>query len=213
LRTKALYLVQPRSEIFWNLPTKATRINSILFSRAAKMFGICQQKQLELTTFCSAAQQNFLELHCILFSGREIFWNCRCIDDIVDDCVDVLVRRCVEVLKCWSADNYVDNNYVGMLMCWWLLVRWSVDVWVAVLPCWCVDDIVLMCWWLCWWLRWCADVLMTVLTTPRWCVEVFMIVLLLCWCVEVFMTVLLLCWCVDIVLMTVLMTVLMCWSV
>jgi hypothetical protein len=47
---------------FWNLPTEATQ--TILFCRAAKIFGICQQKhlQLKLTAFGSVAQRNFLEL-------------------------------------------------------------------------------------------------------------------------------------------------------
>jgi diketogulonate reductase-like aldo/keto reductase len=58
-------------ERFWNLPTKATQIDCILVCRAtkatqidctlfyytAKIFEICQQKQLRLTAFCSAAQQ------------------------------------------------------------------------------------------------------------------------------------------------------------
>jgi hypothetical protein len=34
LRTKALFFVQPRSEELWNLPTRATQINCILFRRA-----------------------------------------------------------------------------------------------------------------------------------------------------------------------------------
>jgi hypothetical protein len=40
LRTKALNFVQLRCEIFWNLPTKATQIDCIRFSRAAKDFGL-----------------------------------------------------------------------------------------------------------------------------------------------------------------------------
>jgi hypothetical protein len=94
-----LCFVLPRSECFWNLPTKATQINSILFCTAfcfaaqrkfwkstkatqifcsatqrktsecanknnsnwpyfgLPRFGICQQKQLKLTVFCSATRE------------------------------------------------------------------------------------------------------------------------------------------------------------
>jgi hypothetical protein len=45
LRTNALCFVQPRSERFWNLPTKATQTHCILFCGAAKFFGIYKQKQ------------------------------------------------------------------------------------------------------------------------------------------------------------------------
>jgi hypothetical protein len=61
LRTKALYFVQPRSEKFRNLPTKATQIDCILFSRAE---GIATKR----TVFCSAAQRRFRncdQTHCI----------------------------------------------------------------------------------------------------------------------------------------------------
>jgi hypothetical protein len=44
-----------------DLPTKATQIDCILFCRTAKSFGIYQQKQPKLTTFCSAEQQKSLE--------------------------------------------------------------------------------------------------------------------------------------------------------
>jgi hypothetical protein len=37
--------------------TKATQIDRILFCRAAKDFGICQQTQLKLTLFCSVVQR------------------------------------------------------------------------------------------------------------------------------------------------------------
>jgi hypothetical protein len=36
-------------------------IACFVFSRAAKIFGICEQKQLKLTVLCSAAHRNFLE--------------------------------------------------------------------------------------------------------------------------------------------------------
>jgi predicted Na+-dependent transporter len=54
---------------FWNLPTKTTQADCILFCRAAKNLGIYQQKQLRLTVFYSAAQRFFLNLptnDCIL---------------------------------------------------------------------------------------------------------------------------------------------------
>jgi hypothetical protein len=57
-----LYFVQPRSEKCWDLPTKATQIDCTLSSRAAKIFGICQQKQLKSTVFCPAAQRKILNL-------------------------------------------------------------------------------------------------------------------------------------------------------
>jgi hypothetical protein len=57
LPPKALYFVQPRSEKFWNCEQE----HFILFGRAAKIFGIYQEKQLKLTVFCSACS--------------EIFWN------------------------------------------------------------------------------------------------------------------------------------------
>jgi hypothetical protein len=46
---------------FRNLSTKATQIGCNLSSLAAKSFGICQQKQLKLIVFCSAAQRPILE--------------------------------------------------------------------------------------------------------------------------------------------------------
>jgi hypothetical protein len=80
---------------FSNLPTKAPQINCILFYRAAKIFGICQQKQLKLTAFvlprsknfgiaskrtvfCSAAQRKIWnceeQAHCVLFSRAAKFF-------------------------------------------------------------------------------------------------------------------------------------------
>jgi hypothetical protein len=64
LRTKAQF-TQPRSERFWNLPTKAQLLVSEKFSQkqlklsvfrchAGENFGICQQKQIN---FCTAAQR------------------------------------------------------------------------------------------------------------------------------------------------------------
>jgi hypothetical protein len=70
-------------ENFRNLPTKATQIhrNRISFSRAAKAFGICQQKRLKLIAFtcskkfgidcvlCSrAAKEKATHIDCISFS-------------------------------------------------------------------------------------------------------------------------------------------------
>jgi hypothetical protein len=91
LRTKALYFVQPQRKTF-ELRTKELKfcsaaqrkileftLKSISNQRysvqdfAAKIVGICQQKQLELTAFCSAAQRKTLESHCILFSRAKNF--------------------------------------------------------------------------------------------------------------------------------------------
>jgi hypothetical protein len=41
--SNSLYFIQPRSEKFWNLPTKATLIDCILFSSAVENFGICRK--------------------------------------------------------------------------------------------------------------------------------------------------------------------------
>jgi hypothetical protein len=51
------------TKTFWNLPTKATQIDCILLSRAAKDFGIRHQnkKQLKSTGFCPTVQRKFLE--------------------------------------------------------------------------------------------------------------------------------------------------------
>jgi hypothetical protein len=35
---------------------------TLLFNRAANIFGICEQTQLKWTAFCLAAQRNFLEV-------------------------------------------------------------------------------------------------------------------------------------------------------
>jgi hypothetical protein len=62
-RPKAPYFVQPRSETFWNCDQK----HCILFSRAAKHFGIANKS----TAFCAAAQRKNVELRTkafILFS-------------------------------------------------------------------------------------------------------------------------------------------------
>jgi hypothetical protein len=48
-----------RSAKILNLPTKANQIDHILFSRAAKGFGIRQQKQLKLTVFCPPRSEIF----------------------------------------------------------------------------------------------------------------------------------------------------------
>jgi hypothetical protein len=50
------------SRPFWNLPTKATQVTVFLFSRAAKSFGIRQQKQLNVTVFCQPSSENFWNL-------------------------------------------------------------------------------------------------------------------------------------------------------
>jgi hypothetical protein len=110
LRTRALCFVQRRSEIFLNYEQRhylfshsekllnCEQKNCILFSRAAKTFGIYQQKHLKSTVFCSDfAAKTFWNLStkatridCILccragrFFGialdfvqqREKFWNC-----------------------------------------------------------------------------------------------------------------------------------------
>jgi hypothetical protein len=83
---KALYFVQPRGEKFWNCEQK----HCILFSRAAKYFGVANKgstgkmwnlstKQLESTVCCSAAQRKFLgnqQKQLKLTASSEIFWNC-----------------------------------------------------------------------------------------------------------------------------------------
>jgi hypothetical protein len=82
LSTKAteneLYFVPPRTETFWNLPTKETRI---LFCRVAEDFGICQQKPPKLTDYGQPSSENLFELrtmHCILFSrATKIFGICQ----------------------------------------------------------------------------------------------------------------------------------------
>jgi hypothetical protein len=47
---------------FHSMPTKATQIDCILFSRTAKIFEIYQPKHLKLIVFCSVAQRKFWNL-------------------------------------------------------------------------------------------------------------------------------------------------------
>jgi hypothetical protein len=88
-----------RAAKVWNLPTKATQVDC--FRCAARIFGICnsngqhfvlprsenlgicQEKQLKFTVFCSAAQRKTLGFanksnsNCLYFGlpRRQIFWN------------------------------------------------------------------------------------------------------------------------------------------
>jgi hypothetical protein len=94
LRTKSTALFS-RARKIWNLPTKATQINNILFCCAVKFFGICQQKQLTLSACCSSAQRKFWnceqkhwfdqprsenwnceQKHCISLAAHRKFWSC-----------------------------------------------------------------------------------------------------------------------------------------
>jgi hypothetical protein len=46
-QVKLLLSVLPRSEIFWNMPTKVTLTDGILFSRAAKFFEFANKRKLK----------------------------------------------------------------------------------------------------------------------------------------------------------------------
>jgi hypothetical protein len=80
-------ILLPRKGKFWNLSTKANQIDCVLpknfgiankhrivFSCAAKIFGIYQQRHLNLTVFCSALQRKYLEL--VNKSNLNWIWNC-----------------------------------------------------------------------------------------------------------------------------------------
>jgi hypothetical protein len=47
------FVVKAAQRKFWNLSTKVTGRNRVLFCHAAKIFGICQLTQLKLTTFAA----------------------------------------------------------------------------------------------------------------------------------------------------------------
>jgi hypothetical protein len=93
LWTRSLYFVWPRSEEFWNLPTKVTQINCILFWRAAKFLefvnksnsltcSAAQRKLLELRVFCSRSenfgiyQQKPLKSTAFCSPAKPKIWNC-----------------------------------------------------------------------------------------------------------------------------------------
>jgi hypothetical protein len=77
-------LLLPRSENVRNLPTKATNIGCILssricqhcalFSRAAKDFGICQQKATQIDCILSSRAPKGLGTRLVQ-PHSEIFWN------------------------------------------------------------------------------------------------------------------------------------------
>jgi hypothetical protein len=77
-----MYAVQLRSEIF-EFTNKCNSINCILFSPRSETFGICLEKQLLLTGFCSAAQRKVLEFTnkssqnrlCLVQPCSKVFWN------------------------------------------------------------------------------------------------------------------------------------------
>jgi hypothetical protein len=72
---QTLYFVQPRSEKFWNV-NKST---FLLFCRAAKNFGIYQQKQLKSTVSCSDAKSTVfcsVAQRKVLTSFRGKCWKC-----------------------------------------------------------------------------------------------------------------------------------------
>jgi hypothetical protein len=95
--SNSLHFVLPRSQKFRNL-TEATQINCILFCRAAKFFGICQQKQLKLTKslFCRAAKKFGIrqqkQLTLLFCRAAKIFLKCE-----QKHCI--LFRRAAKILE------------------------------------------------------------------------------------------------------------------